>query len=222
MSLQDIKIVFPLRSSIQNSGDKMEKIKSFFKTSVIGGLAVILPAILLFLIFRWLFNWVTDIIQPITNLIIAKGQFNEMVADMLSIIIILGVCFVVGIVIRTKIGQFIQEGLENRLLKMAPGYPTIKSVVMQFMGKEKSPFSSVALVQVFGYETLMTGFITDTHPDGRYTVFVPTGPNPTSGLIFHLPEKYVHPIQVSVEHAMRTIIGCGTGSSEIIDKLEKR
>jgi uncharacterized membrane protein len=129
---------------------------------------------------------------------------------------------VVGVVIKTKIGQFIQEGLENRILKMAPGYPTIKSVVMQFMGKEKSPFSSVALVRVFGPETLMTAFITDTHPGGRYTVFVPTGPNPTSGLIFHLPEKYVHPIQASVEQAMRTIIGCGTGSTELIDVYDQK
>jgi uncharacterized membrane protein len=35
----------------------MDSIKTFIKTSVLGGLAVILPAILLILIFRWLFNW---------------------------------------------------------------------------------------------------------------------------------------------------------------------
>jgi len=52
----------------------MNKMKTFIKTSIIGGLAVILPATLLILIFRWLFNWITDIIQPFTNLIIAKSQ----------------------------------------------------------------------------------------------------------------------------------------------------
>ncbi|MGD8522909.1 MAG: DUF502 domain-containing protein, partial [Desulfobacterales bacterium] len=160
--------------------------------------------------------------QPLTDLVIAKGQFQEIVADVLVIAIILAVCFLVGVVIKTKAGQFIQDNLEKRILQMAPGYPTIKSVVMQFIGKEKSPFSSVALVQVFGNETLMTAFITDTHQNGRYTVFVPTGPNPTSGLIFHIPQQYVHPVNVSVEETMRSVIGCGAGSTNLLGAFEGR
>jgi uncharacterized membrane protein len=198
----------------------MDRMKAFIKTSVLGGLVVVLPAVFLFLIFRWLFNWITDIIQPLTNLMIAKGQFPEIVADVLVFAIILAVCFLVGAVVKTKVGQFIHENLESRILQLAPGYPTIKSVVMQFIGKNKSPFSSVALVQVFGDETLMTAFITDTHDNGRYTVFVPTGPNPTTGLIFHLPQKYVHPIRVSVEETMRSVISCGAGSANLLDVFE--
>jgi len=200
----------------------MDTIKSFVKTSVLGGLVVILPAVLLFLIFRWLFNWITDVIQPITNLIIASGQFQEIVADVLVIAIIVAICFLVGAVIKTKIGQFIHENLEAHILNLAPGYPTIKAVVMQFIGKQKSPFSSVALVQVFGNETLMTGFVTDTHDSGRLTVFVPTGPNPTSGLIFHVPNKYVHPLGVSVEDTLRSVIGCGAGSTKLFAGFEGR
>ena len=71
----------------------MDTIKTFIKTSVIGGLVVILPAALLFLIFRWLFNWITDVIQPMTNLVIARGQFMEIVADVLVIAVIVAFCF---------------------------------------------------------------------------------------------------------------------------------
>ena len=195
----------------------MDRLKGFIKTSIIGGLAVILPAVVLILIFRWLFNWITDIIQPLTNILAAKGQLQEIVADVLVIAIILAICFVVGVVVRTKAGQFFQENLENRILKLAPGYPTIKSVVQQFIGQKQSPFSSVALVQVFGNETLMTAFITDTHDNGRFTVFIPTGPNPTSGLIFHLKKEYVHAVNVPVEETMRSVIGCGAGSTNLIN-----
>jgi len=195
----------------------VDRLKGFIKTSIIGGLAVILPAVVLILIFRWLFNWITDIIQPLTNILAAKGQLQEIVADVLVIAIILAICFVVGVVVRTKAGQFFQENLENRILKLAPGYPTIKSVVQQFIGQKQSPFSSVALVQVFGNETLMTAFITDTHDNGRFTVFIPTGPNPTSGLIFHLKKEYVHAVNVPVEETMRSVIGCGAGSTNLIN-----
>ncbi|MEJ2286453.1 MAG: hypothetical protein P8X85_22980 [Desulfobacterales bacterium] len=68
----------------------------------------------------------------------------------------------------------------------------------------------------------MTAFVTDTHDSGRHTVFVPTGPNPTSGLIFHVPDKYVHPVGVSVEETLRSVIGCGAGSSNLIDGFEGR
>ena len=194
----------------------MHRIKTFIKTSLLGGLAVILPAVLLFLIFKWLFNRVTDVIQPLTNLVLARGEFQEFIADAIVIGIILTICFVVGAVVRTKVGQYIQENLENRILQVAPGYPTIKSVVMQFIGKKKSPFSSVALVRPFENDTMMTAFITDTHEKNGSTVFVPTGPNPTTGFIFHLQKQYVHPIDISVEEAIRSVISCGAGSANFL------
>ena len=197
----------------------MNRLKIFIKTSLLGGLAVILPAALLFLIFKWFFDWVTDIIQPMTNLVLARGQFQEFVADAIVFGLILTFCFGVGAAVKTKIGRYIQENLENHILKIAPGYPTIKSIVMQFIGKKKSPFSSVALVRPFENDTLMTGFITDSHDDDLYTVFVPTGPNPTTGFIFHLKGQYIQRVNVTVEETIRSVISCGAGSTRLIQSL---
>ena len=59
----------------------------------------------------------------------------------------------------------------------------------------------------------MTGFVTDDElGHGFLTIFVPTGPNPTNGFIFHVPEDKVYYVDVRPEDAMRTIIGVGTGS----------
>lgn len=200
----------------------MGRLKGFFKTSLLGGVAVILPVAIFVFIFKWLFNFVTDKIQPLTNLVMAKSQLQEIAADALAIAIILGVCLIIGAIVKTKVGKFVHESLENRILKIAPGYTMIKETVTQFIGKKKAPFSSVALVQIFENSTLMTGFVTDAHPDGSYTVFVPTGPNPTSGLIYHLQGKYVQHVDVPVEEAMRSIISCGAGSKTLINRyLEK-
>ena len=64
----------------------------------------------------------------------------------------------------------------------------------------------------------MTGFITDEHPDGSYTVFVPTAPNPTTGFVFHLKAGRVHPVSVGVDEAFRSIIACGAGSGRILQE----
>jgi uncharacterized membrane protein len=195
---------------------QMDRLKKFIKTSLIGGITVILPVALLALIFKWIFVWVTDMIQPFTGLIMARSQFHELIADTIVIAVILAVCFLIGAFVKTKVGRFIQENLEAHLLNFAPGYVILKETVMQFLGKKKSPFSSVALVQAYDNETLMTGFITDEHENGFYTVFVPTGPNPTTGYILHLKQQYVHPVNVPVEQALRSVISCGAGSSNLI------
>ena len=200
----------------------MNKIKSFIMTSLLGGVIVVLPAAILVVVFGWLFNLITSLIQPLTDLIVARSDLKEVIADGLVIGIILMICFLIGIMVRTKFGKFIYSLVEQRLLKVAPGYNMIKETVFQVLGNKKSPFSSVALAQIFGNETLVTAFITDEHADGSYTVFVPTGPNPTSGNIFHLKGKYVHPVDVPVEEAMRSIISCGAGSSHLIEAYKAK
>ncbi|MFQ5950090.1 MAG: DUF502 domain-containing protein [Nitrospiria bacterium] len=199
----------------------MEKVKAFFKTSLLGGMVVILPVAILLFVFKWIFGLVTDIIEPLTSLIMTTSQVQKILADMLVIGIILIGCFLVGIFVRTTLGTWIYKLFEDRILKNAPGYSLIKETVIQFIGKKKSPFSSVALVQIFGNETLVSAFVTDTHADGSYTVFVPTGPNPTSGNIYHLKGKYVHPVDVPVEDAMRSIISCGAGSTRLINRYKE-
>ncbi len=200
----------------------MKRISSFFKTSLIGGMVVILPIAILLFVFKWLFGVITDIIQPLTNLLMKQSHLHELIADIIAICIIIMVCFLVGIFVTTTLGRFIYRNLENKLLRVFPGYSLVKETVLQFIVNKKSPFSTVALVQIFGNETLVTAFVTDTHDDGSYTVFVPTGPNPTSGNICHLKREHVHIVDVPVEDAMRSIISCGSGSTKLINSYSQK
>jgi len=199
----------------------MKKIKAFLKTTILGGLIVILPVLLTLLFLRWAVNIITGIIQPLTVLFVDKFHLHKAAADILVIFIVILVCFIIGLVVKTKIGKFIYRVIEKRILKVAPGYSLFKETIKQFLGQEKTPFSSVALVRVFENSTLMTGFVTDEHPDGRYTVFVPSGLNPTSGIIYHLEKEYVHLVDASVEDTMRSIISCGAGSENLITNYLK-
>ena len=199
----------------------MERFKSFFKTSLIGGITVILPIFIFVIVMKWLFGWVTDIIRPVTSLVIIQSHISKYIADALVLAFIVIGCFIIGIIVKTKIGLYIHTNLEKRILKIAPGYSIIKETVMQFIGKQ-FPFSKVVLVRIYENDTLLTGFITDIHPDGIYPVFVPTAPNPTSGYIYHLKSEYVQHVDISVEEAMRSIITCGVGSKKIVSSYLKK
>jgi uncharacterized membrane protein len=196
----------------------MTRLKSFVLTTVLGGLMVILPATIVMAVFNWLFVSVANLIQPLTNLLMARSQMREFVATVAVLVLMLAFCFLVGLAVRTGVGHWINLQIENALLKKIPGYSLVKETLSQFLGPSKqSPFSSVALVQIFENQTLAT----ERHEDGRYSVFVPTGPNPTSGQIFHLKPEFVHPVDVKVEDAMRSIIACGSGSKCLVESLHR-
>lgn len=203
----------------------LSRTKNFVRTTVIGGVIVILPTIILVFAFRWLFGMVSDGIRPLTDLVVnyitLPDKYDEAIAKAIVISVIIIGCFMVGLFVRTRLGQWIYNGFEGSVLSKAPGYKMVKETVNQFLGKKESPFSSVALVRIFENDTKVTAFITDRHDNGTVTVFVPTGPNPTSGFIYHLKEEFVHPVNISVEDAMRSVISCGAGSEKLIKGLKE-
>ena len=201
----------------------MKRLREFIKSTLVGGLLVLLPLTILLYALIWVFGLAHRAISPLTKIIMEKSTLQVIVADVVAVALLVAVCFAVGVVVRTRFGHWIYVLIESRLLRKTPGYSMIKETVSQFLDKDKqSPFSSVALARIFESDTLVSVFVTDQHEDGSCTVFMPTGPNPTSGNIYHLKAENVFPVDVSVEDAMRSIISCGAGSSALIARLNER
>ena len=199
----------------------MDKIKSFIKTSLLGGTLVVLPIVILILVFKWLYEFIADKIKPLTYVLSETAKLQEFVASILAIILIILSFFVVGIIVKTRLGKFTFSYLEQIFLTKLPLYTIIKETTLQLVGSEKTLFKHVALVRLFGDETRVTAFITEEHDDGSYTVFVPSGPAPTAGFIYHLPKDRVQIINYPVDKAMKTIISLGVGSKELLNSQFK-
>ncbi len=199
---------------------KIEFLKSlrlFFRTTLFGGLVAILPLALIIIFFRWIINIIQKFLEPLVELIEVNTQFKVVVLYILAVAAILTTFFFIGLVIQTRIGRFLNNVLEQKYLMKIPGYKIARDTVMQFFGKNRSFFSEVVLVDIFNSGTLMTGFVTDTHNE-YITVFVPTGPNPTSGNIYHVRRDKVTRTTTAVDDGMKTIISCGAGSAEIYEQ----
>lgn len=204
------------------------QLKHFFRQSIIGGLVVLLPLVILGFFFRWVFEFVTNLISPLTNALIHYGHVPVFMADILVLVFIVVACFLIGTLVSTGFGKWLHNTFDKHLARLAPGYQMVKDIVNQFLGDStQSPFANgeVAKVYIFGEQvpTYVTGLITSRHDDGCYTVFVPTGPNPTSGNIYHVLPAQVEILQdVGADKALRTIIGCGAGSGELFKPDQSR
>jgi uncharacterized membrane protein len=195
----------------------MNQLKKFLTLTFIGGFMVVLPMAILISLIRWAFRLASKWSLPISEALVVKFELGQTIASIFAILIILVGCFILGLFVRSHVGRLIYGYIEVHIFMRIPGYSLIRDTLAQFLGNAKAPFSRVALVDIFSNGTRMTAFITDEHPNGYFTVFVPTGPNPTSGLIYHLPGDCVQQVKVPVEEAMRSIISCGAGSSSIVD-----
>ncbi len=197
----------------------MIKLKSFFSTALVGGLAAILPLGIIVFIFRWIIGIVEKYLKPIFSLYETDSSLAKFAVYLILVVAILAIFFFVGLFIQTRIGNFVRNHIERIYLMKIPGYKTARDVVMQFMGGTRSFFSEVVLVDVYGNGNLQTGFITDEFED-YITVFIPTAPNPTSGFIFHLSREKVFKCNIPVDVAIKSIISCGAGSRDVITTKE--
>jgi uncharacterized membrane protein len=198
-----------------------KRIRGFFRTAFIGGVVALLPISLIIILFRWIIGLIERYLGPLIDLVAdTDSRFYTVGLYVLAILAIVFLFFSIGLIIQTRWGRFLNHQLEQKYLMKIPGYKIARETVGQFFGKNKSFFKEVVIVDLFNSGTLMTGFITDDQGE-IMTVFVPTGPNPTSGNIYHVPADHVLRTDALVETGMKTIISCGAGSSNVFSAIRK-
>lgn len=198
----------------------MQRIRNFILNTFLGGVIIILPVLVLYSIATWLFNYINDTARPLNKIIISQFPVSETSASLLTLVAVFILFSIIGMLVRTRFGSGLHSLFEKWTLERIPGYTTIKDLIAQVTGDKTGLFKYVALVNLGGNDYSATGFIVDEYGDQYVTAFIPCGPNPTTGFIYHIPKKNIERLNVSVEVAMRTVIACGSGSAKFI-KLDQ-
>jgi len=81
----------------------MSKFRKFLKTTVIGGVTVVLPVVLTVFFLRWMFNFIISLIQPITETVFRGTGWHQYLAHLIVFSIIVAICFIVGLVVKTRL-----------------------------------------------------------------------------------------------------------------------
>ena len=199
----------------------LRRLRKFLRTTLIGGVVALAPLTLIILLFRWVINVIGRNLTPLVDTLLQDSDpnpFFKFAIYVITFVAILCFFFIIGLFVKTRLSVFMKNA-EDRYLQKIPGYKLAKETVQQFFGKNRSFFREVVLVDIFNSGVLMTGFITDDQGE-IITVFVPTGPNPTSGNIYHLHKDRVKKTGASVDNGMKSIISCGAGSAELFESLE--
>jgi len=187
----------------------MRGLAEFTKTTLIGGVLIILPLYLSILLLLKTLAGVGALIAPVTAQLPAALQFRQVIA----MLIVIFVCFLAGLVLRTGPGLRAKNAIERNLLDRIPGYGLIRGLTSRIAGRQEDDTFAVALVEI--EDALVPAFIVEEHDDGAYTVFVPSVPTPAAGAIYILPRERVHHVDISFAKAAAVITKWGAGTREL-------
>jgi uncharacterized membrane protein len=193
----------------------MKYAREFVTSTVVGGLLIVVPVYLAVLLLLKGMKSAASLVRPFAALLpewIPAERF-------FSLLLVLALCFLVGVAVRTQSGRAVRERLEVALFGRLPGYGLIKSLTQRLAGDSEESAWTPALIEL--EDALVPAFIIETLDDGRLTVFVPSVPTPLAGAVYVLSADRVHILDVPFTQAIRSISRWGSGSSDLVAAMRK-
>jgi uncharacterized membrane protein len=188
----------------------MKQTLEFVKTTVLGGLIVILPLAAAVLISARILAALQGAVDPVAHTL----PYGTHIGRLIAWLIILGGCFVTGLAVRTTVGRRANSWLEQRVLARLPAYSLLRSIGKQVAGEGEDGQMAPALAEI--EDALVPAFIVEEHDDGRLTIFVPAVPTPTVGAVYIMDPARVHRIDVPITTMVQCVTRWGAGSKALL------
>jgi len=195
----------------------MKKVSEFFKTTIVGGLFVMLPVLLLYLLFGEILDLVVVLATPIADLL-PKGALDDSELPVITaLILIIGVSFILGIVMRSEIGRRLGRWLENLLFGRLALYNVLKRLTTSFTSIDKDRAFRPALVNA-GNGSHELAYMVEDHGDGNATILLPRAPAALTGPVKVVPRTQIELLNISLGDFSMVLSHWGIGLQEMIDK----
>lgn len=187
---------------------------AFVAKTVLVGLLIVIPIYLAVLVLLKGMKSVMGLVRPFAQLLPDALPAEQL----LSLLLVLAICFLIGISVRTPSGQRAREWVEKTFFERIPGYALFRSLTDRVAGDARENVWKPALIEI--EDALVPGFIIEEFDDGRYTVFVPSIPTPFAGAVYILERIRVHPVDVPFTEAIKTVSRWGSGAKDLVAAME--
>jgi uncharacterized membrane protein len=194
----------------------MKKFGEFVVRALVAGLLILVPFYLAVLLLLKATQSVVALVKPFAMLL--PDWFPA--EHFLSLLLVLIVCFLVGVAVRTPTGRAIRERIEKTLFERLPGYALLRSLTQRLAGQGEENVWKPALVEI--EDALVPAFIIEELEDGRFTIFVPSVPTPFAGAVYILSPERVHPLDIPFTQAVQSVSRWGSGSKELVAAMETK
>lgn len=202
-------------------------IKKFLRTirgNFIAGVLVILPVILTVAIIRFfIIKLNVALLTPLLSYLgnyLPEEEPRVILAKTLIFIVVICVITLIGLMTRIFFIRRTFSFLESFLFRLPmvnKVYGTIKQISSAFLGKRKGVFKRVILIEYPRKGIYSIAFVTSelsNEPSSKIgkelvSAYVPTTPNPTSGMFLLIPREEITALDMKVEEGLKMVISSG-------------
>jgi uncharacterized membrane protein len=193
----------------------MKALGEFLKSTIIGGVLIILPlGLVIVIVMKFV-----SMLKPLAQALEAHLPDTFRFPMLLAIALLLILSFAAGLLALTRVGRRTGRFIESSFLNSIPGYPMMRTLTERIGDRNDTAKFAPAFVEI--EEALVLAFIIEEHEDGKYTVFVPSAPTPTAGSIYVMEPSRVHFIDAPFIKAVRCVSKFGVGSEELMKSLRQ-
>jgi uncharacterized membrane protein len=182
---------------------------------LITGLIILLPLIVTIYIITAVFSAVDGVLRPVVEFVIGRSIYG--LGFILTIGFILGVGAIGTNVLGKKIISY-GEKILTKIPLVRNIYLTVQQIINALFLKNKTAFRKVVLIEYPRKGLYQIGFLTSEgkgevqhNTSGQViNIFIPTTPNPTSGMLILAPKEEITYLDMTVEEGLKLIISGGT------------
>ena len=183
---------------------------AFFNRITFAGIFAIVPIALTFYIIKIIIVFLNQLTAPFLERV-------QLEIPGLGVVLTVLIIFALGIFVTNVLGRKLFSWAE-KLIASIPLvkniYSTIKQITNAFSGAVKTDnYQRVIYIQYPRPELWTISFVTGESVDKSgvryYHVFVPTTPNPTSGVFIIIPQKDAVDAEMTVEEGLKAVISGG-------------
>ena len=183
------------------------------RTIIVAGLLVWVPLGATIFVIRLVYDLFGNLDRRVSEIL---GLPIKGIGILLALFLLLGTGLIAANYFGKKIVDF-WESLLDRIPLVRNIYSAVKRFLEVILSDSTQSFSRVLLIEYprkglysLSFQTSQNlGEIQDKTGENVVCVFIPTTPNPTSGLILMVPEKDVIELDMNVEDALKMVISLG-------------
>ena len=187
---------------------------NFVKTSVIGGIIFLIPIIILIIIMEKAFGIMAALSRPLSGLIEIETFAGIAVVDLITVAIIIIICFVAGFISKTAFARKFIQRIESKILKKIPFYSFVKSISESISGIRSNESLKPVLLEFDDNSQL--GLEVERIEGGNIVVFVPGSPNPWSGSVLIMKPERVKLLDIKFAQAIKLMHDFGQGTNKLL------
>ena len=187
---------------------------NFFKSTLLGGLFVLLPLMLLWIGLKEIGGLLVEMATPIADLF-PPGVFDNLTAPgVIALLLIVGTSFVLGLAARAAWLRSIGRNIEKSVLNKVPMYRMLKIISSSLIGSDSGDVSPALLTDGAGGGDPC--YVIEKHQDGRATVLIPWSPASFAGSIKVVQQSDLEYLACSLDEFSRSLSQIGVGVEECL------